>query len=148
MSAFFRLTPFLLDRYEGRDPLAQEAKSLRAALKEYRAAKGAYPILPDRLTVDLEKELVRGGYLRSDSRPEPDSIAFDGKSYGPLFYTGPLRLQPAWHPVRDRSRHERDSNWMVGTSPEMPILMHRAAGLPRVPPAETGRLPQRANHLY
>jgi hypothetical protein len=83
-------TLFLLDRYKNQDPLAREANSLRAALKEYRAAKGAYPIVPDGLIVDLKKELVLGGYLRPGSHPEPDTgghyVSFDGKSYGLLFY--------------------------------------------------------------
>jgi hypothetical protein len=90
VAAFFFLTLFLLDRYEVPDPLAQEAKSLKTALNEYRAAKGAYPILPDSPTVDLKKELVRGGYLRPDSSPEPDAtaryVSFDGKSYGLWFH--------------------------------------------------------------
>jgi hypothetical protein len=90
VATFFFVTLFLLDRYEGEDPLAQEAKSLRAALKQYRDAKAAYPILPDRLTVELKKELVGSGYLRPDSRQEPDKnahyVSFDGKSYGLLFH--------------------------------------------------------------
>jgi hypothetical protein len=53
-----------LDCYEAQDPLHQEAKSLGAALKEFKAAKGVYPIIPDRSTVNLKNELVGGGYLR------------------------------------------------------------------------------------
>jgi hypothetical protein len=95
-------TLFLLDRYKNQDPLAREANSLRAALKEYRAAKGAYPTIPDRLTVELKKELVGGGYLRSDNRPQPDAdaryVSFDGKSYGLLFHIDRTASNPLGTP--------------------------------------------------
>jgi hypothetical protein len=99
----FFVTLFLLDRYERQnDPLALEAKSLKAALKEYRAAKGAYPILPDRLITELNTHLVGGGYLRSDTRPRPDEdahyVSFDGKSYGLLFHIDRTASNPLGTP--------------------------------------------------
>ena len=39
---------------------ASNAKQIMAALEKYRAAKGAYPVLPDKdtLTIELRKPLV------------------------------------------------------------------------------------------
>jgi hypothetical protein len=59
----------MLARDTGRPPPSPDqlragtAKQLMAALEKYRAAKGAYPILPNNRLTDLKPTLVDGGFL-------------------------------------------------------------------------------------
>jgi hypothetical protein len=91
-------------------PLSREVRSVAAALESHRQSRGAYPVLNDRPLVELKKQLVEGGYLKSDSADlaGPDKAAryasFNGKSYGLLFHfdpTGPSPKQPCLIEVGD-----------------------------------------------
>jgi hypothetical protein len=73
------------------DPaLAQEINAIKAALNEYHASRGAYPVSTVSV-FNLKSELSRDGFLRAQSA---DFSAFDadafywsinGKSYGLMF---------------------------------------------------------------
>jgi O-antigen ligase len=83
------------------DPaLVQEAHSINAALEEYRAARGAYPVSTGPL-VDLKNELSRDGFLRPQSGgfPTVDKEArywsLNGKSYGLMFHIDRTADNPA-----------------------------------------------------
>jgi O-antigen ligase len=72
-------------------PLAREARSIMAALKEYHAARGAYPVSYSPI-IDIKKDLVREGYLSAApgevSTIDPDAryLSVNGKSYGLQFH--------------------------------------------------------------
>jgi O-antigen ligase len=73
------------------DPaLAQEINAMKAALSDYHASRGAYPIATVPL-VDMKRELSRDGFLRSQSTDfsavERDALywSVNGKSYGLRF---------------------------------------------------------------
>jgi hypothetical protein len=83
------------------DPaLAQEINSVEAALSEYRASRGAYPVLTTPL-VELKNELSRDGFLRPQSG-DVSAVAQDalywsinGKSYGLMFHIDRSADNPA-----------------------------------------------------
>jgi O-antigen ligase/polysaccharide polymerase Wzy-like membrane protein len=87
LSNYFRAPP-------ADSPLDRETRSIVTALREYRIARGAYPVLPvaDSPMIDLKKELAKGGYLRPPSGelsgPDKDAryVSYDGKVYGLLFH--------------------------------------------------------------
>ena len=90
----FYSTLFLLNTFDPKPedpPLALEARSIMAAMLEYRQSRGAYPVFPvhDSPLIELKKELAKSGYLASDD-PSPDKdaryVSFDGKTYGLLFH--------------------------------------------------------------
>jgi O-antigen ligase len=87
LSNYFRTRP-------AETALDRETRSIVTALREYRLARGAYPVLPlaDSPMIDLKKELAKGGYFRADaggfSGPDQEAryVSFDGKVYGLLFH--------------------------------------------------------------
>jgi hypothetical protein len=86
---FFFGTLFLLDfADQKRSPEALRAANVRLvmdALQKYRAAKGAYPNLPDGPMTQLAAPLVDGGYLTgipNDLGGSTNRYLSDGKSYG------------------------------------------------------------------
>ena len=93
---FFYSTLFLLNYFDAKPedpPLAREARSIMAAMLEYRRSKGAYPVfpVPDSPLIELKKELAQAGYfhLTSDdlsSDKDARYVSFDGKIYGLLFH--------------------------------------------------------------
>jgi hypothetical protein len=65
------------------------AKLVIAALKKYRAEKGAYPVLkvPDSRIKELTGSLVSGGYIASIPDDPPDAepthyVSYNGKAFG------------------------------------------------------------------
>jgi hypothetical protein len=85
---------FLLNGFRPPDTaLAKEVKSIVWALQEYRAARGAYPVLipQDALITDLKKEMAKEGFLRPEGGelrgPDPEARYFsDGYKFGLLFH--------------------------------------------------------------
>jgi hypothetical protein len=83
-----------LQYFPGRTALADDPKSLMAALQDYRSEFGAYPVLPvpDSPATDLKRVLAKAGHPTriSDLHDEyARYVSFDGKSYGMLFQLGP-----------------------------------------------------------
>ena len=83
------------------DPvLAQEISAINAALSEYRAARGAYPVATTPL-VDMKRELSRDGFLRPQSTDfsavDKDALywSINGKSYGLRFQINRTADNPA-----------------------------------------------------
>jgi O-antigen ligase len=83
------------------DPaLAQEISAIKAALNEYHASRGAYPISTTPL-VDLKNELSRDGFLGSQSTDfsavDKDALywSINGKSYGLRFQINRTADNPA-----------------------------------------------------
>jgi hypothetical protein len=83
------------------DPmLAQEISAINAALSEYHAARGAYPVATTPL-VDLKSELSRDGFLSSQSTDfsavDKDALywSINGKSYGLRFQINRTADNPA-----------------------------------------------------
>lgn len=96
-------------------PLVQEVKSVAAALESHRQSRGSYPLLNDRPLAELKKQLVEGGYLKSDSAglAGPDHaaryVSYNGISYGLLFHfdaSDPSPKQPCLIEVGDH-----DTGW-------------------------------------
>jgi hypothetical protein len=88
---------FVIDHYpryseaEIRDrQRASDAALIKTALEKYRAARGAYPILPDNSTDDLKASLVDGGFLPAVPHDPLSTQTYryvspDGSSYGLRF---------------------------------------------------------------
>jgi O-antigen ligase len=87
LSNYFRTRPV-------ETALDRETRSIVTALREYRLARGAYPVLPlaDSPMIDLKKELAKGGYFHAEagdfSGPDQEAryVSFDGRVYGLLFH--------------------------------------------------------------
>jgi O-antigen ligase len=87
LSNYFRTRP-------AETALDRETRSIVTALREYRLARGAYPVLPlaDSPMIDLKKELAKGEFFRADagdfSGPDREAryVSYDGKVYGLLFH--------------------------------------------------------------
>jgi hypothetical protein len=99
----FAVTVLIGDAYGSRPKaLAEEKALLIGALRDYKSARGAYPILPDRPISDLKAELVRTGYIRADDRPEPDKdaryVSLDGRSFGFLYHVERTTAAPLGKP--------------------------------------------------
>jgi hypothetical protein len=83
----FFVTLFALDYldYPPRGPdsiRATQIKSVKAALEQYRLARGAYPALSNVPLNDLSKDLVGGGYLASI----PEDPVFGTQAKGRYYY--------------------------------------------------------------
>ncbi len=68
---------------------ASNAKQIMAAVEKYRAAKGAYPVLPavDSVAFELRKPLVEGNFIAAVPTDPSDAeatryVSVDGKSFG------------------------------------------------------------------
>lgn len=94
---FFFGTLFVLNYIEQVTPdsvRVRNIKSVMAALEQYYAANGAYPVLsvPDSPLPALSGALVGGGYISSiPADPAPSSeqtryVSFDGKAFGLRVY--------------------------------------------------------------
>jgi hypothetical protein len=102
VALFFFGTLFALDFFDRRSRDAariETAKSIMPALEKYRAAKGAYPVLPvpDSLIKELSGPLVTGGYLGAmpSGLDQTRYASFDGKSFGLWIYlerSGPCKI--------------------------------------------------------
>jgi hypothetical protein len=74
--------------------LDRETRAIVTALRVYRIARGAYPVLPvvDSLTIDLKKQMARDGFLgpqfQDIAGPDKEAryVSYDGKVYGLLFH--------------------------------------------------------------
>jgi hypothetical protein len=83
------------------DPvLAQDINAIKAALNDYHASRGAYPVATIPL-VDLKSKLSRDGFLRSQSTDfsavDKDALywSINGKSYGLRFQINRTADNPA-----------------------------------------------------
>jgi hypothetical protein len=93
---FFFGTLFALDYMGWGSPdsiRASNAKAIMEALQKYRAAKGAYPLIPatDGPLAELAGPLVGGGFLSAfpadpTGGQKPRYISADGKAYGLWLY--------------------------------------------------------------
>ena len=87
-------TLLVLQYFPGRMAFADEAKSLMAALQDYRREFGAYPVLlpvPDIPVTEIKQVLAKAGHPpRNSDLQDEDAryVSFDGKSYGLLFHRG------------------------------------------------------------
>ncbi len=70
---------------------ARNAKQIMAALEKHYAAKGKYPLLPEKdvLTSELRKPLVEGKFIAALPADPPDAapiryVSIDGNSFGML----------------------------------------------------------------
>jgi hypothetical protein len=83
--------------------LAKQARSIMSALQEYRASRGAYPVLlprQDGSIVDLKKKLASDGFLGAESGeftgPDKDArYTSNGRAYALMFHVDPNDSNPS-----------------------------------------------------
>src|ERR1700686_1077213 len=105
---FYLGTVFILKRFEVPDsPLRVEAKSIVGALRDYRASRGTYPVLPaqEGPLLDLKMELAKGGFLQPGDTEfseldKEDRYVSDGTLSGLLFHVGKSPNHPTGMPCR------------------------------------------------
>jgi type II secretory pathway pseudopilin PulG len=107
VALFFFATLFVLQYLDpgARDRIrAEQVKSLRTAIENYRNARGSYPVYPDNPVDDLKKDLVDTGFitaipadpLRGSPGGQQYRYVSDGKLYGLLvkLETGNGKIPP------------------------------------------------------
>jgi hypothetical protein len=127
---FYSSTILFFYHFEGRSAYSTqltEIRSIMAALDDYSAAHGSYPVLPvpDSPISALKKELADNGRSPvklnlSGLQLDPDARYFsaDGKSYGLLFHLDGIGKER--HQECLIERNARELGWW-GQPPECPL---------------------------